>query len=266
MPSPDAQPVNSNEMPAAPAEPTVEPTAAQETPPAEEPAAPKEEGATLPEVEAEKPAEPEVAEPEDDDLPFEATGNEVIDNTFTAFHEAGVDFDKAFSKFAETGDEKDVDYEYLESILGKHTTQIMINSIKAEEERLAKADQELVGRVEEAAGGKELWTGVKDWIASGESGLTREGWKSYNDMLAAGGVQAELAARELSRMYQQSPGFKQPANLIPGDAAGQRQPVEQISRVEYAQQMRKVVREHGENSPQAEQLRQRRLASYGNGR
>jgi hypothetical protein len=193
-----------------------------------------------------------------DELPYEETGNANIDEALSALHTGGVDFTKAFAKFAETGLESDVDIAYIESILGKSATYGIIQGIKAENAKLESAAVATATAVHEAAGGKELWDGVCAWIASGTSGLSKEGWGQYNDMLSSGGVQAELASRELSRMYQQSPGFTRPATLLQGDATAQPQGVEPISRREYAQQLDKVVREKGENSQEAQVLHKRR--------
>ena len=103
-----------------------------------------------------------------------------------------------------------------------------------------------------------MWQGIIDWIASGESGLTKEGGEAYNKMLAEGGVQAELAAKELSNMFKQSPGFTQNADLTKADQVAQPQGIEPISRMDYVNQLDKIVREEGEYSPAAEALHKRR--------
>lgn len=267
----DATPANTNEMPA----PNPEADQQQEQHPAEEQQQtqqgtseqPKPESPKLPEVNegvAEEPdKEPDKDEKqeeqkEDSDLPFEPTGNEYIDEALGALHGGGVDFDKAFSKFAESGDEADIDMAYIESVIGKAATYGIMAGVKAENQKIEQEAATTARAVHEAAGGKEMWNGVCEWIASGKSGLTKEGWGQYNDMLASGGVQAELASRELSRMYQQSPGFTQPTNMLQGDATAQPSGIEPITRREYAEQLEQVVREKGENSHEAQVLHKRR--------
>lgn len=263
----DATPANTNEMPKPNAEADQQQQEQQQQHAAtEQPQKPAEptteeppEKPTLPEVKEENKEEPEKKDKEEDnELPFESTGNEYIDDALGSLHEGGVDFEKAFGKFAETGEESDIDMAYIESVIGKPATYGILAGIKAENQKIEQEAQATAKAVHEAAGGKEMWDGVCEWIASGQSGLTKEGWEQYNDMLASGGVQAELASRELSRMYQQSPGFTQPANMLQGDATAQPKGIEPITRREYAEQLDKVVREKGENSHEAQLLHKRR--------
>ena len=261
------QPANNNEMPAVPAaeaapaaEPVVAPT---EAPAAVEPAPASTEKPALPEVKEE--AKPEEKAEASEDLPYESTGNEYMDNVLSAFHEGGVDFDKAFGNFSESGKEEDIDLEYIESIIGRAATQGILAGVKAENAKMEADAVSTAEAVHKAAGSKELWDGACSWIASGKSGLTKEGWDQYNTMLAAGGIQSELAARELSKMYQQSPGFTKPANLMEGDATAQPSSVEPISRRQYAEELNKVVRTNGENSPEAQLLHQRRQVAMQRG-
>ena len=265
------QPANTNEMPvapvAAPAEAPVEPVTepVAEAPAAVEAAPATTDKPTLPEVKEEAKPEEKAEAEASEDLPYESTGNEYMDEVLSAFHEGGVDFDKAFGVFSESGKEEDIDLVYIESVLGRAATQGILAGVKAEN---AKIEAEAVATAEvvhKAAGSKELWDGACKWIASGKSGLTKEGWDQYNTMLAAGGIQSELAARELSKMYQQSPGFTKPANLMEGDATAQPSSVEPISRRQYAEELNKVVRTNGENSPEAQLLHQRRQVAMQRG-
>lgn len=268
MPEVNAQPANTNAMPAPDAElDKTEQAAMQETAPTAPAEADKQaeqpSGTQLPEPQEPEPekkpeAEEEKPKEETGELPFEETGNEYIDGALSSLHEGGVDFEKAFSKFAESGDEADIDIEYIESVIGKAATYGILAGVKAENQKIEQEAQATAKAVHDAAGGKEMWDGVCEWIASGKSGLTKEGWTQYNDMLASGGVQAELASRELSRMYQQSPGFTQPAQLLQGDATAQPTGIEPITRRDYAEQLDKVVREKGENSHEANELHKRR--------
>jgi hypothetical protein len=249
MPTPNPEADQQEQQPAA--EQPSQPSTEQQEAPTEKP--------VLPEVKEGDEKEPEKDEKqEDDDLPFEPTGNSYIDEALGSLHEGGVDFEKAFSKFAESGDEADIDMAYIESVIGKAATYGILAGVKAENQKIEQEAAATARAVHEAAGGKEMWDGVCEWIASGKSGLTKEGWEQYNDMLASGGVQAELASRELSRMYQQSPGFTQPATLLQGDATAQPSGIEPITRREYAEQLEQVVREKGENSHEAQVLHKRR--------
>jgi len=258
----EAVPANTNEMPAAPApgtapvaEPVVAPVATAEA------LAP----AAVPEVKLPEPPEVEASKEADDDLPYEPSGNEYIDSVLSQLHEGGVDFTQAFGKFSETGEEADINVEYMESILGRAATHGLIAGVKAENLKMEGDAAKLAESIHTASGSKEMWDGVCEWIASGTSGLSKEGWSQYNDMLMAGGVQSELAAKELSKMYQHSPGFTQPAAMVEGDATAQATGIEPISRRNYAAELDKVIRTNGENSPEAQLLHKRREAGMRNG-
>lgn len=255
----DVTPANTNPMPSAPVE-----NAPAERPPVEKPT--PEEASVTP-AEDPKPAEepteeegpkPDTQLPEVPEKAIEPTGNEFIDGVLAEFKENDVDTDKLFGKFLETGNEADIDIAYLEEKVGKLAAKGIIAGVRAENDKLeAKADAD-AQTIYDAAGGEQMWQGILDWIASGESGLTKEGGEAYNKMLAEGGVQAELAARELSNMYKQSPGFTQNADLTQADQVAQQQGIEPISRAEYSEKLDEVVRKYGEFSPQAETLHKRR--------
>ena len=207
---------------------------------------------------AEDTPKPDTQLPEVPDTPIEATGNEFIDSLLTEFKENDVDTDKLFGKFFESGNETDIDLAYLEEKVGKLAAQGLIAGVKAENAKLdAKAESD-AKTIYDAAGGEQMWQGILDWIASGDSGLTKEGGEAYNRMLSEGGVQAELAAKELSNMFKQSPGFTQNADLQQADQVAQPQGIEPISRQQYVEELDKVVRTSGEFSPEAEALHKRR--------
>jgi hypothetical protein len=239
-------PANTNEMPTPPE--TVTPEVAPVEP----------EVTVTPEVTppAEEPKLPEVEDPVDS--PFETTGNEFIDSMLTDFTAAEVDTDRLFGKFSETNDEADIDVAYLEEKVGKLAATGILAGLKAENDKLEEYVAEESKKVYEAAGGKELWDQIVEWIGSGKSGLTKEGGASYNAMLEAGGVQAELAARELSTMFKQSPGFTQTGTLVQADQTAQPTGLEQISQADYVSQLDVIARKEGEFSPAAMALHARR--------
>lgn len=248
----DVTPANTNEMPTPPegnpTETPVEPTPTET--PVEEP-----------KVEETSPTEepkPDIKLPEVPEKAPEPTGNEFVDGLLTEFKENDVDVDKLFGDYLETGNEESIDLAYLEEKVGKLAAQGLIAGVRAEASKLEQESTEAATAIYEAVGGEQVWQGILDWISSGESGLTKEGGEAYNKMLSEGGVQAELAAKELSKMYQQSPGFTQDANLTTADQVAQPKGIEPISRAEYSQELDKAVREYGEYSPQAEALHKRR--------
>jgi len=206
---------------------------------------------------AEEP-KPDTKLPEVPEKTIEPTGNEFVDSLLNEFKEQEVDVNKLFGNFLESGDENDIDFAYLEEKVGKLAAQGLIAGVRAENDKLDSKAQSDAQTIYDAAGGEQMWQGIIDWIASGESGLTKEGGEAYNKMLAEGGVQAELAAKELSNMFKQSPGFTQNADLTKADQVAQPQGIEPISRMDYVNQLDKIVREEGEYSPAAEALHKRR--------
>ena len=257
----NATPVNTNPMPTPPTgeqvvEPVVEPVV-ESTPEELEAQAALEAAKALPKAEEPK--------PEEGDSEFESTGNEFIDTMLTDFTAAGVDTDRLFGKFAETENEADIDVAYLEEKVGKLAATGILAGIKAENEKLEAYVAEESKKIYDAVGGEEAWNQIAEWIGSGESGLSKEGGLAYNKMLEAGGVQAELAARELSNMFKQSPGFTQSGNLVQGDQTAQPSQIEQISQADYISQLDVIVRKEGEYSPAAMALHARREFTLGKG-
>lgn len=98
--------------------------------------------------------------------------------------------------------------------------------------------------VYDAVGGKETWDALAEWTTKPEAGLSPEAADAYNEMLAAGGVQAELAAKALKEAYMASPGFKQnnPAIVTPDAAVPAQTQVQAISRRQYTEQRKAAIR------------------------
>ena len=252
----NATPANTNEMPTAPVTESVAPVVE----PVTEPVVP----AVEPVVEGKEPTATQL--PEVPEVELEPTGNQFVDDLLGEFKSNDVDVDKLFGDYLETGDEASIDFAYLEEKVGKLAAQGLIAGVRAENDKAEAESSEAAVTIYEAAGGEALWEGVLEWIGSGKSGLSKAGGESYNTMLAAGGVQAELAARELSKMFQASPGFTQPAQLQTADQTQQVSGIEQISRADYVSQLDVVVRKSGEYSPEAEALHRRRTFTMEQGR
>lgn len=210
-----------------------------------------------------EPAPPKIPEPEEAEP--KPTGNPFVDELLTELRTHEVDIDKLFGDYLETGNEESIDLAYLEEKVGKLAAKGLVASVKAEASRIEAEEAEAAKTIYDSVGGEQTWNDIIKWITSGKSGLSKDGAQAYNDMLAKGGVQAQLAARELLNMFKQSPGFIQDASLQQADAPAQPTGLEPISRREYVEQLQDVVRKYGEESPQAQALHNRRLASMGNG-
>ena len=260
-----AIPANTNEMPTAPTTETPEPVTAAEqtvaTEVASETVTTEETAAAVTEA-TEAPGLPEVkAESEGNSYEFESTGNEYADKALQQLADAKVDLNAAFDEWIQSGDVNKINTAAIAEKLGDAAAEGIVAGLKAEADKEAAAVQAAHQHIYDAAGGKEAWDAILTWVASGKANLTEEGHAAYNAMIKAGGVQASLAVKELSNMYQQSPGFTQPTNLIKGDALAQAAALEPISRAEYASEYSKIVRAEGEQSPKLQVLDQRRLAT-----
>jgi hypothetical protein len=198
----------------------------------------------------EEPGLPEVqAESEGESYEIESTGNEYADKALQQLADAKVDLGAAFDAWIESGDVNQINTAAIADKIGDAAAEGIVAGLKAEAAKEAAAVESAHQHIYDTAGGKEAWQAVLDWVASGKAGLTEEGHAAYDAMIKAGGVQASLAVRELSNMYQQSPGFTQTTNLVQGDAAAQAAGLEPISRAEYSSEDSKIVRAEGEQPP-----------------
>lgn len=267
MPAPSSTPEQLPDVPATPETPVTPDAPVTPEAPAtpETPATP--EVPEVPEV-PETPAEPDPTElpniaADEEGAAFESTGNEYLDNALQQMVDGGVDLEQAFTGM--DGDDIQPNMDYLNEKLGKAAAHGLIEGIKAENSKMESWVKTETDALHNSVGGKETWDNIAKWIGSGESGITPEARTEYNQMLAQGGIQAQLAAQALNNMFRQSPGFSEPANLTTGDATAQPTGIEPISRVAYSEEMGKAVRKFGEHSPEVEALNQRRLFTMNQG-
>lgn len=263
---PNAEPANTNPMPSAP--PSQEPSTAQEptpvqapvqtpaqgpdqnpvTPPAQEPAPtgvpPEGDTGTVP---AEPSVEPAPAE-------YTPTGNKALDAAAKLVSAQGFNPTELSKELSEHGDFTDQTRKSLTEKFGEEQVDILAATYTSEVSKMKSTQAEAVSLVHNAVGGQETWDKIAAWTATEEAGLSDEAANSYNQMLNAGGVQAELAARALKEAYMASPGFKQenPNMQQPDTSVPPAPAVEAISRPQYTKERKKAVREG--NAALVEQL------------
>lgn len=178
------------------------------------------------------------------------TGNNIFDSAISVVAEAGIDPNGVYKEFSETGTLTPESRKELVEKLGEAKVATLEAAVQAEHAKETQAAEAKVHAVYEFLGGKDgrqagekLWGEIAAWTKTAASGLSQEAAAEYNDMLAAGGVRAQLAAKALKEAYMSSPGFTQPANTLQGDTPAAPAAIETISRVKYVEEKGKAMRE-----------------------
>lgn len=251
MPDINAAPANSNPMPTPPVTP--EPVPAQEPAPAPEPA-PAEPVAPAVEPSAPAPAPEPAPEPAPDPEPTPepapepvkapVTGNSALDAVATVLSDNGFDPTAISQEMVQSGQLSEQTKASLEEKLGAAQVSLLMNTYNTEVTNIKSAAEQKRQAVFSVVGGEEQWNAIAEWTKTAESGLSQEAADDYNKMLAAGGVQAELAANALKEAYMATPGFKQNnPTMESADSVVPAQPnVEPISRRQYVEQRKAAVR------------------------
>lgn len=135
------------------------------------------------------------------------TGHESADAAIDLLKEANVspiEANAIFSKAIESGDLKDIPWHQLEDKIGKAKTTLVKAGVENFFREVLDKNRATVAQTFEVMGGEENWNKVKTWAQTKEK--TDTAFKGEVDairgMLDKGGKQAELAAKELRRMYE----------------------------------------------------------------
>lgn len=227
---------------AAPVVPDNTPVVEPVVEPAVTPVAPVE-----PAVKVEPAAEPvtPVAEPIVEPVK-EIPQGDFLTSADTILTDAGFDTSDVVEKINANNGE--VSVELYNDIVGKTSKGVadsLVSGFKTEVANAETRQQAETAKVYEEVGGEEVWNKIAEWTADPASKLDPAAAKQYNAMLAAGGVQAQLAAKALKEAYMASPGFSADANLVPGDSTPAPSGLEPISRVEYTK-LKKEARQKGD--------------------
>jgi hypothetical protein len=252
-------PANTNTMPAAPATPAVAPAAAPATPaaatatPAVAPAAAPATPAVAPAAAPVEPAAPLQASPVAPAVapvapvvvPYTKTGNQALDAAAKIVSNQGFDPIALSKEITEQGDLTPESRAALEAKVGVEQTAILTSTYRSEVKNAQAAADSKNQAVYDAVGGKEQWDAIAKWTTTEGAGLSTEAANDYNTMLAAGGVQASLAARAIKEAYMASPGFKQdnPVIVQADGVVPVQSVVAPISRPQYITERKKAVRE-----------------------
>lgn len=241
-----------------PADPAPAPAPAPAAPPQPEPApAPAQPAPAAPAEPVALPAEP-APEPTPEPIPMpEKTGNAFFDGAAETLHGAGVNPVTVAEEVREHGSLTAETKADLVEKLGAGQVAMLEAGLQAEKQTVADTVEKANQAVYAEAGGEETWNKIADWTRQADCGLTQEGKDSYNEMLAAGGVQAQLAVRALKEAYMNSPGFKQDADLVTGDAVPNNEGIQAIARATYTAEKQKAIRSNDAAAVQALEQRAR---------
>jgi len=132
-------------------------------------------------------------------------------------------------------------YAELSGKLGKVTTDLLAQGYEVKRADLVAKQEVENEKVYTEVGGKDAWEAISAWTQTDASGLSKEAADAYNEMLAAGGVKAALAAKALKEAYMASPGFTQEPNLVTGDSTPAPTGVVPISRAIYVAEKQKAI-------------------------
>lgn len=178
------------------------------------------------------------------------------DSASATLTEAGLNPDEIVQAVNANNGEVSVElYNTLVSKLGAAKADLLVSGYKQEvQNRTALQDAEN-NKVFDLVGGKAEWDKIVDWTKTDTSGLSKEAAVVYNEMLAAGGVKAALAAKALKEAYMASPGFEPTPNLMQGDGLAPAIGTQLISRAEYTTEKQKAFRNNDGAAVQALEAR-----------
>ncbi len=131
-------------------------------------------------------------------------------------------------------------YSEMYQKLGKTQADLLVSGFKTNYADIIAKQEVEKSKVYDVVGGEDMWQKIAAWTATEEAALEPEAAKVYNEMLAAGGVKAALAANALKEAYMASPGFTAAPNLVTGDSTPPAAGVEPISRSEYTNKKREA--------------------------
>ena len=171
---------------------------------------------------------------------WEPTGNDTLDTVGALFAQKGVDGAVAMAEYNASGEIAKETYDDMVSKMGKETADLAFNQFKVAHAELKTAAEADAVEIYKAVGGQEQFEQVKQWSQNLEDGVKAE----YNKLFAAGGIAAQLAAKDLQGKMMADPNFKSRADLIGSGnnapAGGQPTPVVMMDRKTYGAAIQKA--------------------------
>ena len=175
---------------------------------------------------------------------YTATGNKVLDAAAKVLLDKGLD-PTALAQEIEQGGLSPQSKAAMDAALGADQSAILEATYVSETAKVKQSVQQKLDTVHSAVGGQEEWDAIVAWTQTPEAGLDEQAANDYNELLNAGGVKAQLAARALKEAYMSSPGFKEqnPTAVQPQGMVAPTPTVAPIARRQYVEERKKAVRE-----------------------
>lgn len=203
------------------------------------------------------------AAPVKDEVTFEPTGNATLDTVGKLL--ASKEVDPAILKtFTETGEFSLEEKAAIIDGLGEATASLVFDKLDTEVKNVREANTKArsetlayAATAFEGASADTVWEQIKTYVANPENGFEPEVKADLTSMLKQGGLKAKMALDYIAKQYYSNPNTTSPADLVAGDTyvSGQ---FEGITAKAYATEVKKAINEHGESSPQVQDLRRRR--------
>lgn len=232
-----------------------------ETPPAQPAQAP------APAAPAQPAAQP-VQEPQAPTVQVSNDQQEQLKNFVTA---AGFNADELTRDFMETGEVPQALYDKLVDQHGEPVANLLMQQMDDQREaQIAvnnETDKKMFSHIEKAfegiteQSGADTWKELKTW--AGEN--MKDQKDELNNMLAQGGLQAQMAIDHMIATFKASDEFTQPAQLESGEDRTNTGRGTAISKQEYNDQLRELLKTKSYDSKEVQDLQRRRMKAIQRG-
>jgi len=201
--------------------------------------------------------------------PFE-TGNAALDSVGALLISKDVDT-KVLDTFMEKGEFSIEEKAAIIEGLGEATANLVFDklttevaNVKAKNVKARTATLEYAASVFEGAAVDTIWEQIQTYVRNPENGFDAETKAELSGLLKQGGIRSKMALDYIAKQYYSNPNTTSRADLVAGDTyvTGQ---FKSLSSKEYSTEVKKAIREHGENSNQVQDLRRRRELSRNQG-
>ena len=124
------------------------------------------------------------------------------------------DADKIFGEAFRSGNLDAIDKDALAEKVGQNTADMIISNLQNARAEQTRAQQDIADAVFKVAGNEETWNAAAVWA---KTHYSEQDADNLNVMLAAGGKQSELAAKDIVDAYKASGDYTEEAQLLNGD-------------------------------------------------
>lgn len=205
----------------------------------------------------------------DEDIVVKETGYDEFDDVAKMLGEKGVaTVNEIMDDFLNEGEISLANKAVMIEALGEGVANMAFKQMEGAANKViqeAKADtKKSMDYANEKFGGDDpdlTWKQIKEYVKTPEAGFSEADLAAMNDMLADGGLKAQLVIDKVHAVYTRDKNVSLPGTLLEGDVAPNGGTFEPISRIDYTAEMGKAVGKYGEDSHQVRDLNRRRTLS-----